>query len=142
MIESSCGTRTANTRNYQSTDRMVPPCCMPMMNATADPWGDCFAGSDGKKVNLCKKPKCSCKTKANMCERANERQCKSKGFWAMWNANTPATKYCKWTGTKCVHKPTLCEQATKSQCTSSSYNSVWGIQNADAKSTCEWTCAA
>lgn len=55
-IESTCGMRTATTRNYQSTDRGNPPCCMPMMNATANPYGDCLAGSDGKVVNLCKKP--------------------------------------------------------------------------------------
>jgi hypothetical protein len=52
-IRSTCGSRMAVSRNYQTTPRMESPCCMPLMNATSDPYGPCQANRAGEIINLC-----------------------------------------------------------------------------------------
>lgn len=54
IIETTCGSFAAVSRTYQSTPVSEPPCCLPLMNATADPYGECIANRGGEVINLCK----------------------------------------------------------------------------------------
>jgi len=88
-------------------------------------------------------------TQATLCEQANQVECVSDFYLAVWATHgTEARKICSWSnstreGTEasemaCQTKPTLCEQATMDECQSDTYLAIPATPGTEASKMCKW----